>query len=253
MYKIISTLIIVLTLASCKTTNPEPKYYTKLYDGNYLERTQVSYFQVNKSNNKPFREVLLSSVNGKEIIDDTVAFELVPGKHEIKYSCKGSDGKEHKGSQEIYTKPNYFYELTARDNGFEGCFIVFQMFGKVVKVDNSFVPKNHPKGHPLPSSISFHSIFERYEKDHKGLIWPEVTSSIYKFLTSKYDCEYYKVTKVNQYGSGRLWQEEGNSELSIDGNLGEKWSIVACSQNIHLKIMLEKPGNYGRYISLYEL
>ncbi|MCW8856992.1 MAG: hypothetical protein OQJ95_06465 [Kangiella sp.] len=218
-----------------------------------MGRTEVSYFQVSKSNTAPKRKVYLVSFNNKEIMDDTVAFEILPGSHEITYYCVGRDGEKYHGSQTITTKPNYFYELTARSNGTGECFHLFQMYGKVVTYDDKKqkIPVNHPKGEPLPSSASFHSIFERYEKDYPNQIWPEITNGMYNFLTRNYSCEHYKITSVNSIGSGRVWKEEQASELSITGDLGEQWKIVACGEEYTLYILLEKPGNSGKYISIY--
>ncbi|MHC9511103.1 hypothetical protein [Kangiella sp. M94] len=255
MYKILVSLIFIFIISSCVSASSEPQYYTKLYDGNYLDRVQVSYFQVNKSNTLPKRKVYLVSFNNKEILDDTVTFEILPGSHEIDYYCIGKDGEKYHGNQTITTKPNYFYELTARSNGEGGCFHLFQMYGKVVTYDDKSqgIPANHPKGEPLPSSTSFHSIFEQYEKDYPNQIWPEVRSGMYNFLVQNYSCQNYKITSVNTTGSGRVWQKEQASKLTITGNLGEQWEIVACGKKHQLQILFESPGNAGKYISIYKL
>src|SRR6476659_6495663 len=80
----------------------KPLYFQKLYDGGYRPRWDVSYLQVQDTRGDDvFRPASLRIVDGKPITDDSVPYEIAPGKHQLDYSCRGKGKKPELGSTSI--------------------------------------------------------------------------------------------------------------------------------------------------------
>jgi hypothetical protein len=229
----------------------ETHKFAKLYDGSHRLRGAVSFLQAFKTKfgmdadgNLPAKII---SVDGKEIIDDSVAYELIPGVHKVAGRCQGTDKNNSDFLFTIWMKPDYAYEMQAVPAG-RSCQLILNDIGRLHKD----IEIETPPGEPLLSSAEYHSRLEDYAAYHPGL-WPDATSAIYKFITEQYRCQTYSIKKVTRKGTGRIWIKPGNDSLSITGDMREIWKIQTCGNERALEIRFSQKGNYGKYFFIRDV